>query len=670
MLWNARPGIPIAAVFATEDGGAAVSIDESNHARLWPSLDGKREPWVVPLTTPVRVALVRDGDGFALAALDVSGGMELVTITAAGELTSRVKQPPEPGFDELIASDGGFLVLRRDQTLVQLDAKGIVRATLAPPPGEHVLKLVHRKEHTLAIVRTKDGIRGHRLASSAAMTASGAAMTASGSAMTTSGSATAGSLTWGDVTGKLTVDLKRVFLSPDGQRLITFSNFSGEPIMIDVESGRRQAFASPNIDAAIAAGTLGLPIGFAGDSRVVFAFNDFELSTLEWFTPSGRKTAIAGGTNYALEFVNVDGAVVTDKNVVAFSGHELAIATPNSAHAPSEVRFLGYRSPRAKAVKGSPLGAIATIGGRAYMLDERVHVATRVPALDTIPIAKDLALIRFTPKDGGEPVVSVSNGIDPEWLEGNRSRPKHKPGTPRVALFDLATKKDLQRWPSARAIRFEPASQLMAIDRGGKVVFARFDAAARKFVDERTVTAQITDVVLLDPTLADGNVAMLVRARGGTVETRTLRDVAAPLPEPVALTGTLEAIDRAGRTYVRADDDTIVVHRAGAETRITGLRGWKLRPSPTGAQIAALAKNRLMLLDERGESAWASAVLGVSDAAWTPRGELVVLAGDIATVDLADGSVIAAQCGWGFALRRYRPDAVDFPSTTETLCDR
>src|SRR6185369_6983259 len=47
-LWNARPGVPIAAVFATEDGTAAVSIDESNHARLWPALDGSREPLVLP----------------------------------------------------------------------------------------------------------------------------------------------------------------------------------------------------------------------------------------------------------------------------------------------------------------------------------------------------------------------------------------------------------------------------------------------------------------------------------------------------------------------------------------------------------------------------------------------------------------------------------------------
>jgi hypothetical protein len=47
-----------------------------------------------------------------------------------------------------------------------------------------------------------------------------------------------------------------------------------------------------------------------------------------------------------------------------------------------------------------------------------------------------------------------------------------------------------------------------------------------------------------------------------------------------------------------------------------------------------------------------------------------VLAGDIAKLDASTGRVIDAQCGWGFALRNVRPDINDFPSTTETLCDR
>jgi hypothetical protein len=219
-LWNARPGVRIAAVFAADDGSAAVSIDESNHARLWPSLDGKREPWVVPLTMPVQVALERDGDGFALAAVDDAGGMQVVSISADGEMTTHLRQPPEPGFAVVIANAAGFLVLRRDQTLQQLDSHGIERATLAPPPGEHVLKLLHRGGRTLALVRTKDGVRGHWLA--------------------------ADKLEWAEQTPKLSLNLERVFVSPDHKSLVTFrirNDFEGQTSIVDLESGRSRELA-------------------------------------------------------------------------------------------------------------------------------------------------------------------------------------------------------------------------------------------------------------------------------------------------------------------------------------------------------------------------------------------------------------------------------------------
>lgn len=652
-LWSARPGLPIAAVFATADGSAVVSIDEANHARLWPSLDAKREPWVLPLTVPKQVALQREGDGFAVAALDDSGGLELLAISGTGELTSHAKRPPEPGYDAVVPAREGFIVLRRDQTLELFDSRGQARTSLAPLAGEHVVKLLHRNGETLALLRAKDGMHARVLAQLQPAPDDPRKVQLLG-----------WSTTRFDVPK---LDVSRVFVSPDFKKLVSFDTTRFEAIVVDLRSGKKRPFASPN---SMDYPANGVPIGFAGDGRIVFGMSDFELTTLEWWTAGEFRNAVLGGSNYALDSVTVDHAIVTDRHVIAFAGHELALATANNARSPSEVRFLGYRTARAKALKTSPLGAIATIGRVANLLDDRVHVEMRVPALDTIPFAKDLALIRFTPQDGGEPVLHVSSGIDPEWLENPNAKPKENHSTPRIALFDLAAKRELQRWPTARAIRFEPSTQLMAIDRGNKVMFARFDAAARKFVDERTVTANVTDVVLLDPVLAGGDVAMLVRARGESVETRTVRDVAAELPEPMRLTGRFEAVDRAGRVYLRADADTIVVHGRGSEARITGMTGWKLRPSPTGTQVAAFAKHRLMLLDERGQPVWTVGFPGVTDAAWTPDGALVVLAGDLAKVDLATGRVVAAQCGWGFALRSHHPEIVDFPSTTETLCDR
>jgi hypothetical protein len=77
-----------------------------------------------------------------------------------------------------------------------------------------------------------------------------------------------------------------------------------------------------------------------------------------------------------------------------------------------------------------------------------------------------------------------------------------------------------------------------------------------------------------------------------------------------------------------------------------------------------------MLLDERGQPVWSVGFPGVTDVMWSPDGALVVLAGDIAKLDPVTGRVTDAQCGWGFGLRKFRPEASDFPSTVETLCDR
>lgn len=648
-LWTARHGVPIAAVFATEDGGAVVSIDESNHARLWPALDGTREPLALPLATPSEAVVVRDGGGFAIAALDVSGGLEVLAVDAAGELTAHVKREPEPGVATLVEHDGGFLVVHRDQTLELLDVKGTRRAAVLPAPGEHVLGLLHRNGRTLAIVRTKEGVRGHWLAAAG----TGAA---------------AAALAWGELTPKLRVNLERVFLSPDHERLVTFFEFDFQSYVVDLATGRSTQFEHrrSQFDSSD-----GFPVGFASAQQIVFAVSDFELSQLQWWTVKGHGTAVVGGSDYALEFVAMNSAVATDANVISFSGHELAIATRNDARNPSHVKYLGYRTNRAKAVQSSPVGVVAAIGSVATLLDDDVRVARRVPALQAIPLAQDLALIKLTAKDWGEPVVNVTSGIDPSWLEGTPARAKTNQSRPGLALYDLDTKKELQRWAVPRAFHFEPASQLLAIDRGSKVELATFDPAARSFGAPHAIAGAVTRVALLDPKLTGGLTALLVRERGPTVEVRAVSGVDAAAPR--TLTGTLEAIDRAGRLYLRRagePEDTLVVEREGHEpARLAVPKGWAIRPSPTGNELATFARSRLSLLDASGATVWSVGFPGITDAAWTASGDLVVLAGDIAKVDVATGRVVAAQCGWGFALRTYRPEPVDFPSTTETACD-
>jgi hypothetical protein len=640
-LWNARPGVPIAAVFAAEDGTAAVSIDESNHARLWPVLDGSREPLVLPTGMPVQVALAHDGDGFAIAARDESFGLEVLTVSASGALTSHVKFPPEPGVESVIAVGDAFLAVRRDQTIDVLDHRGTRTGTLAPEAGDHIAKVLTRRGAVLALVRTKDELHGRWIELGAK-----------------------GVPAWSGVTPKLSISLKRVFLSPDRKRLATLRESTGETMLVDLETGKTKAFA---IDPALNP-PMGAPLGFTPDGRVVIGFNDFELSTFQWWTLKGNETAVLGGNNYVLEFVEIDNARLTDTNIITFSGHELAIATPNDANNPSEVKFLGYRNGRAKALRASAIGVVATIGGVANVLDDHVRVDRRLVRDDAVPVAKDLAIMKVAPRDPADR-DAISALLEPEWFEVKLT--KHGGVKPHLALYDTAAKRELQQWPPARNVAFEPASKLLAIDRGATVDFATFDSTTRTFGPAKTIAGPVSRVALLDPALAGGNVALLVRLHAGTIEVRTLAKLDGEPSAPRTLTGKLEAIDRAGRIYLREDADTVVIDRAGQDPlRVTGMQGWSLRPGPNGSQLAAFARNRLSLLDASGATVWTVGFPGISDVAWTPDGGLVALAGDLARIDVATGHVIAAQCGWAFALRGEHPEIEDFPSTSETLCDR
>lgn len=659
-LWHARHGAPITAVFATEDGGAAVSIDVLGNARLWPALDGTREPFALPLSQPKEVVLARDGDGFAIAARDTSGGLEVLAVDAAGRLTSHVRRPPEPGVAALASHDGGLLVLHRDQTLELLDLRGARRGVLLAAPGEHVVRLLARKGRTLALVRTKDGVRGHWLADD--------------------------KLAWAEHTPKLRVDVNHVFLSPDHEHLITHRPMTveiqlfGQPTptvqrqLVNLGTGRVRDFA---IDDA-GRDSLGVPIGFGGDGKVVLAMDDFDHSVLEWWTLGGRKVAVIGEPPaYALELVSVETAAVTDASVIAFTFDELVIVTRAAPGAAPRARFLGYRTNRAKGLSGGPAGAVATVGASAIALDEELRATTRIPAPQAILLANDLALVQFvSPPRGPNQARTPTPTIDPDWLEGTPSRPRVQRAQPRLALYDLDQRKDRQRWPSARAFHFEPATQLLAIERPGKVELATFDPAERRFGAPRTFFVQGTQVALIDPALASGvlpagALAIFVRVRGKTSEVRVISDLDGELPAPVTLAGAVEVIDRAGRLYMRESADAISIHHGDRPpVRLDGMAGWKLRPDPTGAQIAAFARNRLALFDAAGRALWSVGFPGISNVAWTADGELLVVAGDLAKIDVATGEVVAAQCGWGFALRAQRPVPVDFPSETETTCDR
>lgn len=635
-LMSGGHGQAIASVALSEDGRAAVTIDTSNRVRLWPTLDGTRDPWVVPLAAPGRVAIQRDGKTFVLGTLDAAGGVIVQRIDDAGMLVGQVAF--EPAFDELVAATHGFFAIKSDQTIVQLDDHGKQLATVRPEPGKRVTGLAHRKGKTLALLASRSGVQGRWLTETA---------------------------TWGDSTPLLPIVPTSAVLSPDHARLAGVHAKSKRPVLVDLATARATELWSPNWDHEARV----IPLGFVSVDRVALQHSDFELSTITWWDMRGHLRGAMGG-DFELELVSLRDSAVGDDRVVAFMEMDLVLV------APSSVRYLGYRVASPNRVRATPGGLVAGIGGTPTLLDDSLRATQQlaVPALapqgwsDVVPLEGDRAIV-------------ISNAVvarfGEEWLDETLVPRQSKP--PRFELVDLAGKKKLQTLPFAprdNRVAFEPTTQLLAARGGSQVFLAKLDPAPGTFGATTTVAlgAPVREVALVDPARAGGVVAVVVAiARGGIklwrirgdqlVAGSTLRG-----GEPTELPGELEAIDRAGNVYLRSTPDVVTIHAPDRElARLGDLKSWKLRPSPDGKRVAAFGRGRIVLRATDGTELWAIAAVGVTDLQWASDGELVVTARGLARIAAADGQLIAAQCGWRLAIRSAAPVAfVAAPS----ICDR
>src|SRR5258708_37923510 len=63
----------VLAVAVTDDGKVAASADANGSLRLWPALDGSREPVVVAARAATALAIARDREQLVIAGLDAVG---------------------------------------------------------------------------------------------------------------------------------------------------------------------------------------------------------------------------------------------------------------------------------------------------------------------------------------------------------------------------------------------------------------------------------------------------------------------------------------------------------------------------------------------------------------------------------------------------------------------
>jgi WD40 repeat protein len=118
------------------DASAALTLDRNGGVRLWTTLDGIREPLIVPIDDPSSLSIARTQTGYMIATLDTIGGAEVYEVReheSELRLDSRFSIPPTDPLFELHVLDGGqrLLALGVDHRVRLYDAQGTLLSSIA-----------------------------------------------------------------------------------------------------------------------------------------------------------------------------------------------------------------------------------------------------------------------------------------------------------------------------------------------------------------------------------------------------------------------------------------------------------------------------------------------------------------------------------------------------------
>jgi len=137
-------------------GTAAVSRDIVGGLRLWPVLDGSKEPQAVPIANPRSMAVVTTEAGFVVLGVEASGGARFVAMQADGHAKDLASLPPFNPVQQVVSLHGEhgprFAALMRDgsiqvfgpqgDAIVAFDEKGFQPSSIrASADGQHIIAL-------------------------------------------------------------------------------------------------------------------------------------------------------------------------------------------------------------------------------------------------------------------------------------------------------------------------------------------------------------------------------------------------------------------------------------------------------------------------------------------------------------------------------------------------
>jgi hypothetical protein len=632
-------GGEITLLAVTADGRAAVTADVTGGMRLWPTLDGTREPIVISAQIATALAIAHDGGGFVIAVTDAADHVVLIGVDNKGYVRSR-RQLGAAQQVEIIGDS--VLALRADQIIDQIAFDGTLRAQLPAESGTRVESLVTGGAHVIAILTDEKDRRARRIETAP--------------------------LAWGDTSAVLALGEGPVVLAPDGDGVFARNRELGVS-RFEWKTGKEKP-ACPKSEIQL---------------RRHSGFDEFGLHSFAEDMPVGligeRVACVVGGTFSWFELENGSHTtanmgsslrpatmVVANGRLIVANNHQLVIATPEKTD------YLGYGFRDLTHVRSVPTGLMIGKGDQEpVLLDERFRERARfaLPKLrvdwtDLVPVDDRFIIASSTRPGSGD-------------LWGSAYQ---------IAIYDSVKQVMHQVLPyRARGsdLVFEPATGLLVTTDGNTTMLARLDPETHSLGNEVTLAldAPPKQVALLDPELAGGMIALAIRDEGGgglviselhAADVPPLQETGKPrVMKPrtmYRIGGEVRGIDRAGRLYVynAMHADTIGIYAGGKHVaQLAGAQAAKLRPSPDGEHVVAIDNGRLALFTSLGKRVWETAAWGSSEVDWTHAGMLYArFPHALVRIDVETGALAERQCGWAFGISATPRDG---SSNAPSVCD-
>ncbi|MEP6864464.1 MAG: hypothetical protein ABJE66_27830 [Deltaproteobacteria bacterium] len=639
-------------VAVSEQGDAAVSLDNVGGLRLWPALDGSREPVPFSVNGADLLAISHVGDELLVGVLDQAGAVQLFRFSRTGVLHGHIQVSGDTEIDQLVAIEGGILVARADESIERYDAKGQLRGRIGAEPGESfgalatrhgaagvILTEQHLEEQppVLESEEISDRPKPRRKV-----------LVNRGHAARMRWIVLGDGLRWGaalPLPDKL--DETGLAISPDHHRIALFSQMN-QLVVLDVTK------QPVPVDGPTLTGNPGAALGFVDNDRVVRVSGQ----TKWWVATHAENSQNIVDpwhvdTGLGEQSINGDGQVA-DGVVVAGIGSDLLLQDRNAT------RYLGWRELATGAVMaaGSHVGVETTMSHIVW-LDRALQRESDV----------DLADFGFTARDRVW------------WLDPNHAAVMSSGDKAALELIDfrhrdqrlaLGTYKYIQR------VDFDQTTHHLAVVDDGVVRRFALDLEHDQMTELAALDLPFQSSVLiqLDPARNAGAIAIAWGYDDDGERMATYRDGdAKPNKRLKAKNHKVPASSYRGAaadgTIYMQDGEGVFAMRDGKTVRRfpKGEVADSLVADSTGERLVGIHQAAVTMYDPKGTVLWKQNVWGAQGIVFTTdnAGVIVRTSGGLIELDPATGARINAACGFAFGVMTKTPIMNTF--NTQPVCE-